>query len=192
MRMVTHQSLECLGRTLHDVLGDATARRCDVPHSQLPSCECAKGTEGGAKDDDELAGSSSQLARVCSMDAVARRADRIHVTLAKDLRQALSYLTRLTYYSCTANAHVDVHSSCSFSTFKFFARHVPCTIQWPHYKVSDPYCPVAPAFQPRINTLPLEILAAIFILALPSDEQILKWDHRVPIWEKPIKLCAVW
>ena len=50
---------------------------------------------------------------------------------------------------------------------------------------------VAPAFQPRINTLPLEILAAIFILALPSDEQILKWDHRVPIWEKPIKLCAV-
>ena len=50
------------GRTLHDVLGDATARRCNVPHSQLPSC--AKGVEGGAKDDDEVAGSSSQLARV--------------------------------------------------------------------------------------------------------------------------------
>ena len=52
------------GRTLHDVLGDATARRCNVPHSQLPSRECAKGVEGGAKDDDEVAGSSSQLARV--------------------------------------------------------------------------------------------------------------------------------
>ena len=61
------------GRTLHDVLGDATARRCDVPHSQLPSCECAKGAEGGAKDDDELAGSSSHLARVCSMDAVRKQ-----------------------------------------------------------------------------------------------------------------------
>ena len=78
------------GRTLHNILGDATARRCDVPHSQLPSCECAKGAEGGAKDDDEFAGSSSQLQH--------GRADRIHVTLAKDLRQALSYLTRLTYY----------------------------------------------------------------------------------------------
>ena len=52
------------GRTLHDVLGDATARRCNVPHSQLPSHECTKGVEGGAKDDDEVAGSSSQLARV--------------------------------------------------------------------------------------------------------------------------------
>ena len=30
--------------------------------------------------------------------AEARRADRIHVTLTKDLRQALSYLTRLTYH----------------------------------------------------------------------------------------------
>ena len=31
--------------------------------------------------------------------AEARRADRIHVTLTKDLRQALSYLARLTYHS---------------------------------------------------------------------------------------------
>ena len=30
--------------------------------------------------------------------AEARRADRIHVTLTKDLRQALSYLARLTYH----------------------------------------------------------------------------------------------
>ena len=49
------------GRKLHDVLGDATARRCNVPHSQLPSRECAKGVEGGAKDDDELAGEARLL-----------------------------------------------------------------------------------------------------------------------------------
>ena len=61
------------GRTLHDVHGDATARRCNVPHSQLPSHECAKGVEGGAKDDDELVGSSSQLARVCGTDAVRKQ-----------------------------------------------------------------------------------------------------------------------
>ena len=40
---------------------------------RLPSRECAKGAEGGAKDDDELAGSPSQLARVCSMDAVRKQ-----------------------------------------------------------------------------------------------------------------------
>ena len=54
-------------------MGDVTARRRDVPHSQLPSRECAKGAEGGVKDDDELAGSFSQLARVCSMDAVRKQ-----------------------------------------------------------------------------------------------------------------------
>ena len=45
------------GRTLHDVLGDTTARRCDVPHLQMPGRGCAEGAEGRAKDDDELTGS---------------------------------------------------------------------------------------------------------------------------------------
>ncbi|KAK2460071.1 hypothetical protein APHAL10511_007905 [Amanita phalloides] len=83
------------GRTLHDVLGDATARRCNVPHSQLPSRECAKEAESGVKDDDDLAGSPSQLAHVCGMDVVQKQ-DALTVTLTKDLRQALSYLARLT------------------------------------------------------------------------------------------------
>ncbi|KAF8337146.1 hypothetical protein F5887DRAFT_920557 [Amanita rubescens] len=81
------------GRTLHDVLGDATARRCDVLHSQLPSHECAKGVEGGAKDDDELAGSSSQLARAVqglfrsSLDSLVH-GNYIHMT---DLVDQLNY-----------------------------------------------------------------------------------------------------
>ena len=56
------------GRTLHDVPGDATARQCDVLHSQLPNHACAKGADGGAKDDDELAGSFES-----SIDAVQKQ-----------------------------------------------------------------------------------------------------------------------
>jgi hypothetical protein len=73
LRMGACQALWEGGRTLHDVLGDVTARQCNVPHSQLASHECTKGVEGGAKDDDELEGSSSQLARVCGMDVVQKQ-----------------------------------------------------------------------------------------------------------------------
>jgi len=51
------------------LLDDAMSRihNCPVMNAQ-------KGVEGGAKDDDELAGLSSQLARVCG-GAEARRAE---------------------------------------------------------------------------------------------------------------------
>ena len=95
LREGTHRASWEGGRTSST---SPTARLHDDAMSHIPNCPVGNVSREWWVGRKKMTSSGARLLD-WHADAEARRADRIHVTLTKDLRQTRSYLTRLTTHS---------------------------------------------------------------------------------------------